>query len=36
VLLIEASYDRYTLEFCRVRKALGETTFSIEPYDRVV
>lgn len=35
VMLIEASYDRYTLEFFRVTKHLGETTFSIEPYDRV-
>lgn len=34
VLLIEESYDRYTLEFCRVTKRLGTTTFDIEPYDR--
>lgn len=36
VLLIEESYDSYTLEFFRVRKDLGATDFSIEPYDRPV
>ena len=31
--LIEESYERYTLEFFRVRKEAGETGFQIEPYD---
>ena len=34
VMLIEASYDRYTLEFFRVTKELGSSDFDIEPYDR--
>ena len=32
--LIAESYERYTLEFFRVTKAVGADTLRIEPYDR--